>query len=167
LYTTTILNHEIFLKTFLEKVNKSGINVTDLQLDHIAYYTSSKEEYDKLKPEFSKIGDFDHEAIISNRRVGVVKLYDPIKYLKHSIEAFELIEPKYDEIKSSGWEHAEFVINEDFESFMKRYQNIKWETSSINRPIYSHITAILDDKTKVKFHHKSILECIDIERNNI
>jgi predicted metalloenzyme YecM len=153
-----------FLDTIFEKVAEAGFDIKGLQLDHIAYYTASKEEYDNLKPEFEKLGKFDHEAIISNRRVGVIILDTPYSYKEYKIEAAELIEPKEGEVHSSGWEHAEFVTTKDYEDILKMYPNVQWETGSMNRPIYSHITAVLDKDLKVKFHHKTILECIKLER---
>lgn len=157
-------DYKEFLDRFFQKVEEAGINITGLQLDHIAYYTASREEYDELKPEFEALGNFDHEAIISNRRVGVITLYEPFVYKDYKIEAAELIEPKEGETHSSGWEHAEFVTDENYNEILAKYSNVKWETGSMNRPIYSHITAILDTDLKLKFHDKSILECIRIER---
>ena len=76
----------------------------------------------------------------------------------------EIIEPKEGEIHTSGWEHAEFVTTEEYNEIIKKHPNVQWETGSMNRLIYSHITAVLDKDLKVKFHHKTILECIKLER---
>jgi predicted metalloenzyme YecM len=158
-------DYKIFLDTIFENIKTAGLDVKGLKLDHVAYYTATKEEYDQIKPEFEKLGRFDHEAIIGNRRVGVIKLNHPFVYDSYKIEAAELIEPKEGEEHSSGWEHAEFVTDEEYEDILKRYPNVKWETSSMDRPIYSHVTAILDKDLKVKFHHNSILECIKLEKS--
>lgn len=163
----SIPNYTDFLDTLFLKLEKTGFNVKGLQLDHIAYYTQTKQEYDDLKPEFEKLGLFDHEAIISNRRVGVIKLHKPFIYKEYTIEAAELIEPKDGEVHASGWEHAEFVISENYYDFMKKHTDVTWDTGNINRPNYSHITVTLDKDLKVKFHDKSILQCIEIERNAI
>lgn len=153
-----------FLDIFFNKTKAFNFNLSNLKLDHIAYYTSSKEEYDKIKPEFEKLGNFYHEALIGDRRVGVSKLIKPIKRRNYEIEALELIEPKENEIHKSDWEHAEFVINENYKEFMDKYPNIEWETKSMDRPIYSHITVSLDKDTKIKFHNKSILECVELDK---
>ena len=154
-----------FLDIIFEKIEKAGFDVKGLELDHIAYYTASREEYDQIKPEFEKLGKFDHEAIIGNRRVGVMALDEPFVYNGYEIEAAELIEPKEGEVHSSGWEHAEFITDKEYSNIIQKYPNVKWETGSMNRPSYPHITDILGRNLKVKFHHKSILECIELERN--
>lgn len=158
-------DYKEFLDTIFEKIKTAGLDVKGLKLDHIAFYTASNEEYDQIKPEFEKLGMFDHEAILSNRRVGVVKLSNLFVYEDYEIEAVELIEPRDGEKHSSGWEHAEFVTDEEYEDILRRYPNVKWETSSMDRPIYSHITIVLEKDLKVKFHHSSILECIKMEKN--
>jgi len=94
----------------------------------------------------------------------VIILDKPYTYKKYKIEAAEIIEPKEGEIHTSGWEHAEFVTTEEYNEIIKKHPNVQWETGSMNRLIYSHITAVLDKDLKVKFHHKTILECIKLER---
>lgn len=158
-------DYKEFLDKLFQKIEEVGIDITGLPLDHIAYYTASEDEYNQVKPEFEALGDFSHEAIISNRRVGVIILDEPFLYKDYSIEAAELIEPKEGETHSSGWEHAEFVTSEDYTQIIAKYPNIKWETGSMNRPIYSHITAILDTDLKIKFHDRSIIESIKLERS--
>ncbi len=162
----SIPDYTEFLDTLFLKLENTGFNVNGLQLDHIAYYTETKQEYDNLKPEFEKLGLFDHEAIISNRRVGVIKLHEPFMYRDYIIDAAELIEPKEGEVHPSGWEHAEFVISEDYYKFMEKHSGLTWDTGSIDRENYSHITVAFDKNLKVKFHDKSILQCIEIERSS-
>lgn len=161
----TLKNYKKFLNKLFEKLEELEIDVSGLQLDHIAYYTETNKEYDDIKPDFESLGNFDHEAIISNRRVGVVELFEPLVYGEYKIDAIELIEPKEGEKHTSGWEHAEFVTDRDYNEILKDYPAVEWETGSIERPIYSHLTAILDKDLKVKFHHNSILECIAMEQN--
>jgi|GEM_PF-1126735 len=153
-----------FIDIFLTKVAAAGFDVAGLQPDHIAYYTATKEEYDDLKPEFEKLGKFEHEAIIRDRRVGVLKLTTPIIVNDYKIEALELIEPTVGEVAKSRWEHGEFVTQEPYESILQKHSELTWETGSMARPIYSHITAVLEDGIKVKFHHLSILENIELEK---
>ena len=73
-----------------------------------------------------------------------------------------LLKPEFE--KLGNFDHGEFVTNENLETIPKMYPSIKWDMGSTNRPIYSHITAFLDDNLKVKFHNKSISECVKLER---
>ncbi|MFC1625215.1 VOC family protein [Patescibacteria group bacterium] len=152
-----------FLKDYFNKLKRLNIDVEGLELDHIAYHASSSEDYDKLKPQFEEICSFFRDNIIGGRRVGVGKLNNPIIYDGRKISAVELVEPKEEEKHESCWEHAEFVTNEPYESILKKYPNLSWETGAMSRPSFSHITATIDDNTKIKFHNKHILDWVKLE----
>jgi len=153
-----------FLDKLFEKLNSLNVDVSGLKLDHIAYYASSKQDYDQLLPALSKLGSLEHEAIISNRRIAVAKLFAPISYNQYLIEAVELIEPRPAETHFSGWEHAEFVTDQSYQSLLETYDQLPWETGSMDRANFSHITALLGDNMKVIFHHQSILESVRIDK---
>lgn len=152
-----------FLDTFVEKMKNTGIDVSELNLDHVAYQADSLEDYEKLKPFFENLSDYDHVAIVGDRRVAVFGLKEPIEYRGNRIVALELLEPKKGEICKSGWEHAEYVLNEPYKSFIEKYPNLNWNTSSIERSVYSHLKLRLDVDIQVKFHMFDILETIKLE----
>jgi len=151
-------NYEQFLDSLLKNVATQGIDVSDLEMDHIAYQASSKEDYESLKPEFDKISELIREFVVGGRHVSVYMLNTPLTFRNYIIRAIELIEPKEGVINPSALEHAEFVIKEDFDSFMKKYPNLDWDTSSKDRVDYAHLKLKLTDQTQVKFHRKNIWE---------
>lgn len=155
-----LTNYESFLDKFFSKIQEFGIDVSNLELDHIAYQSSSDADYDKLKPEFDQIGKQMSENIVGGRRVGIYKLNTPIQYKERSIPAIEIIAPKTGQVCASALEHAEFVIKEDFESFMKKYPNLPWDTSKVNQPTFPMITLKLDEGIQVKFHYEPVLEIV-------
>ena len=133
-------NINSFLDDIFNKIQDKQIDVLDLYLDHLGYQSSSNEDYDLLKPQFLEIADEKSEAIVGNRRVGIFKLKIPIIYQGRIIPAIELIAPKENQICPSGWEHVEFVINEEFNKFNKKYSNLSWDTSKTNQPDFPMIT---------------------------
>lgn len=143
-----------FLDKFLEKMKETGIDLSGYTIDHVGYQASSTEEYEKKKIEF---GNLVHEAVVADRRVGV------FKYNGNGLLAIELIEPRPGQKCKSGWEHAEYVIDEPFEKLVTRYKNLSWDTSSVNRPIYSHLKLKLTDDMQVKFHLMDILATIELD----
>ncbi|WKZ30679.1 MAG: VOC family protein [Candidatus Dojkabacteria bacterium] len=84
-------------QSFLDKVfsglRDMGIDVSDMEIDHIAYQTASSLEYDELKPELLKDTTLIREVIVNGRRVGVFKFNTAITYNSQKVEAIELIEP--------------------------------------------------------------------------
>jgi predicted metalloenzyme YecM len=131
-------------------------------MDHIGYQTSSNADYDRLKPEFQKIGELLTEDIIGGRRVGIFKLSSSLKYKQYVISAIELIAPKEGQVCPSALEHAEFVIDRDFKSFMSCYPNLTWDTSAINQDFYAMLKLKLGKTTQVKFHRIPVLEIVKL-----
>lgn len=154
-------NYQIFLENLLHNINEKRIDVSNFELDHIGYQTSSNEDYDKLKPEFNKIGELLEEDIVGGRRVGIFKLNDPLEYGEYVIPAVELIAPKEGQVCPSALEHAEFVIDQPYEIFMNRYPNLTWDTTAINQDTFPMIKLKLDKFIQVKFHRKPILEIVN------
>ena len=152
-----------FLDRFFENFQKTGIDVSDLVMDHVAYKTSSEEEYFGLKPQFLAIGTLAKESMVRDRRVGIFKLNTPWQYKEYTIPAVELIAPKEGEVITSGFEHAEFVLNESYESFMAKYPNLSWDTSVMNSDLFSMIKLKLSQDMQVKFHQMPILEIVEKE----
>ena len=152
--------YETFIKGLLDKIKELGINVTDLDMDHIGYQSSSNEDYDRLRTEFDELGKRVSEEIVGGRRVGIYKLNKPLHYQRYTIMAIELVAPKEGQKCPSTLEHAEFVIDTDFDTFVKKYPNLDWNTSKVNQPTFPMITLKLSDTTQVKFHYKPVLDIV-------
>ena len=146
-----------FLDELFEVIRQTGIDVSDLKIDHIAYSASSTEEYEALLPKFLQNGQLIKEAIISDRRAAIIKLNSPIIYKNHSITAMEVIEPIKGEKSLNGWEHAEFLVN-DYDSILSKYPNLSWNTANKNRPEFSRIKLILTNGMEIKFLDTPLLE---------
>lgn len=153
-------NYKLFLDNFFEKLQEFKIDVTKYQLDHLGYQASSNSDYDRLKPQFRKIGKEMPEQMVGGRRVGIFKLNQPLQYKNYSIPAVELVAPKTNQVCPSALEHAEFVINEDFESLTKKYPALNWNKTKINQPKFPMVTLKLDDHIQIKFHYQPVLEIV-------
>lgn len=146
-----------FLDSWFLEIERMGINVSGFPLDHLGYSASSAEEYDQVKLEFLKAGKLSREAIVSDRRIGIFEPFKPLKYKNHLITAVELIEPKTGESRRSRYEHAEFTIDLPFEDMIKKYPDLSWDTSNINRPDFPRLKIILGNGSELKFNHSPIL----------
>jgi len=153
-------NYKEFLDKLLKDIEEKGVDVSKYNLDHFGYQCSSNEDYDKLKPELEKNGKLIDEATVGGRRVGIFKLNSPLAYKDWKIEAVELVAPKEGQVCPSALEHAEFVIDTDFDSFVKKYPNLNWDTSKVNQPTFPMATLKLSGYTQVKFHYKPVLEIV-------
>lgn len=156
------LNFTEFLNRLFQKLKSFNLDVTAMELDHIAYQASGKDDFENIKSNFLELGMLASEVIMDNRRVAVFKLHTPFKYQSYLIPALELIEPKMDQQAKSQLEHAEFVLKTSFEDFIKKYPDLNWDSSTMYRPKFPHLKLSLGDNLKVKFHKNPILEIIRI-----
>lgn len=153
-------NCKDFLDKLMADIKAKGIDVANLNLDHFAYQCSSNDDYDRIMPEVKKIAKLVSENIVGGRRVGIFQFNTPIEYGDRKIEAFEIIAPKVDQVCPSALEHAEFVIDTDFDTFVKRYPNLEWDMSKVNQPTFPMVTLKLSENTQVKFHLQPVLEIV-------
>lgn len=154
-------NYKEFLDKLLSDIEAKGIDASNYYLDHFGYQSSSNEDYDKLKPELLAIAEMISENIVGGRRVGIFKFNTPLLYNGKEIPAFELVAPKDGQICPSALEHAEFVIDTDFDSLVKKYPNLDWDLTAINQPTFPMVKLKLSENTQVKFHLKPVLEIIE------
>ncbi|MBU0975308.1 MAG: VOC family protein [Patescibacteria group bacterium] len=150
-----------FLRDIFGKLENLKIDVRSYELDHIAYQASSDEDYDTLLPEFEKICDLLSEEVVGGRRVGIFKFKQPLVFENYSIPSVELIAPKQDQICPSALEHAEFVIDTDFDTFLKKYPAIDWDTSDVDQKDFPMIKLKVGKGLQVKFHLESVLDIVE------
>lgn len=153
-------NYNTFIEKILQKLNELSIDVSDLNMDHIGYQASSNEDYNRLRAEFNGLGVRISEEIVGGRRLGIYKLNNPLHFQQYTNTAIELVAPKEGQICPSALEHVEFVLKESFESFLKRYPNVSWDTSAVNQPDFPMIKLKLNTYVQVKFHLTPVLEII-------
>lgn len=154
-------NYTLFIEEVLQKIHEVTIDVSRLDMDHIGYQASSNKDYDRLKEEFDNLGERVSEEIVGGRRVGIYKLNNPLQYQQYTIPAIELVAPKERQICPSAFEHVEFVIQEPFESFIKRYPSVSWDVSAINQKDFPMVKLKLDTYIQVKFHLTPVLEIVE------
>ena len=153
-------NYKDFLDKLITYIEKKGIDISKYNLDHFGYQCSSNEDYDKLKPEFEKVAKLVSENIVGGRRVGIFKFNYPYKYKDWNIQAVELVAPKEGQECPSALEHAEFVIDTDFDTLVKKYPNLDWDITAVNQPTFPMVKLKLSDYTQVKFHLQPVLKIV-------
>lgn len=156
-------NWQTFLAALLAKLKELKIDVSSCQLDHIAYRTTSKQEYEEAKEEFKQLGELLPEVIIRHRRIAIIKLKVPLTYQNYRIEALELLEPAEGDRFRTGFEHAEFVITQKLSDLMEKYPKLDWNTKALARVNNPELGLRLGDNLGVKFHKMPILEARRIQ----
>ncbi len=133
-----------------------NIDLKDSLCDHICYRVSTLQEYECTKKELENLGVLLIESIVGGRKISTYKLFNSIYFKKHSINIVELPEPKQNKLYKTGFEHAEFVINEPFEDFVLKYPDFMFDFSGTKKEINSELRLQLSQNTSVKFHHQTL-----------
>ena len=125
------------LTPFLDKVfalvKELNINVSDLDIDHIALRYKNSKDVDKLAAELQSQAKILSQAIVNGRKIYIFKLNTPLLYKKYKIPCVELPYPAINhDYPRDGWEHVEFFlpsknINEFEQTFKKRFPNLTEE----------------------------------------
>lgn len=144
-----------FLDQLSQQLAVDGIDVHLYELDHICYRVASMERYEALKTRLAQISTLLKETQIGGRPIATYKLHQAILYKNRQIWCIELPAPKADSYYQEAYEHVEFVIQEDFESFMAKYPTIKFDTKGVSKPINADLRIKYKDFS-VKFHHYSL-----------
>lgn len=139
-------------------ISNSNIDLSNLELDHFGYQTSSKEDYERLKVECMQLGNLESENIVGGRRVGIFRFNKPFEYSKYVISGFELVEPKEGQICNSELDHIEFVLNCTFDEYIKDNPHIEWDLIAKDRLEFAKISIKFENGKTIKFHTKNIFD---------
>ena len=152
-----------FLTRLFVALDKDGIDVSNSELDHICYRVETNERYEQLKEGLAGFGGLLSETMIGGRLISTYKLKVPIVFEERKIFCVELPSPKAGSHYPERLEHAEFVIADGFEDFMKRYPAVEFDTAASSKPINPDIRVQYTDFS-VKFHHKPLEYVIEHEQ---
>ena len=132
-------------------------------MDHICYRVASKKRYEELKATLLQEYELLAESMIKGRPICTFKMSQGFEYYDRLVDVLELPSPKEGKPYEEGYEHVEFVLDEDFTSFMNRYPHITFDQSGMGKPLNADIRVQLG-KFAVKFHLQSLERVIEIEK---
>lgn len=161
-----------FLVRLFNALSRFSVDVSRSPLDHLCYRVSTLEEYARVKQELSGSADLLHEAQISGRPIATFLLHKPIRYqapgesAAREIRCIEVPAPKASKPCATGWEHAEFVIEESFEDFERRYPDLTFDRSGVAKANNPELELSLGEGIAVKFHHAPLEEIVRLEKGN-
>lgn len=139
-----------FLDAFFAELAKTGIDLSELELDHLGYQASTPADYENLKLELAGLGRLGNETTLNDRRIASYVLAEKITYKNYEIEIIELLEPEPGSQHKSDWEHVEFIIPDEIETMISNYPELDWDQSALNRDRFPILKLKLADM-RVKF----------------
>ncbi len=125
-----------FLDRFFAELAKTGIDLSKLEFDHLAYQASSPAEYESLKLELAGMGRLGKEPTLNGRRIASYILAEKITYKSYEIEIIELLEPEPGSQHKSDWQHIEFTIADEIETLLSNYPELDWDQAALHRDLF-------------------------------
>ncbi len=151
-----------FLEQLLAELDQLRVEVKGLHLDHLCYRVGTTERYALLRQALATDAELLAETMIGGRPIATFRLHEPIIHDQRAIQLVELPAPKPGSPYAEGWEHAEFVVDEDLLLFTQRYPHVNWDLTDLDKPLNADVRLRLGD-ISVKFHRMALDEVIKRE----
>ncbi|GAB4418099.1 MAG: hypothetical protein OHK0056_27340 [Bacteriovoracaceae bacterium] len=139
-----------------------GIFISNEEIDHLCYRTSSDAHYQEMKTVFSNLGTCLVESEINGRMIATYKLNAPIKYKQFLIPMVEVPAPKKGQITTEGWEHFEIVTTLSFDEIMKLYPKAQFDLAGVHK-LHNPELRVKLPSGSIKFHHQTLESVIQTE----
>ncbi len=157
---------EEFMMALAAKLVEAGIPALSLKSDHLCFRVGTPEEYGFYRAAISNHGKLLTEAMVNGRAISTFRLTLPFQTNCHEIPLLELPAPKQDTSYSTGFEHAEFVVNECFATFRAKFPHLSFAEGG-NKTLNPELCLRLGSGVQAKFHHLSLDRVIELEEAEI
>jgi predicted metalloenzyme YecM len=154
----------LFLQRLFEALAHDGIVTDGLPLDHLCYRVETTDRYTAMKALLSENGRCLGEHTIGGRPIATYTLTTPFSFQGRSIEVVELPAPKTGSPYTEGWEHAEFVVDEEPKAFAARYPTVQLGPERRREEEATPMCGSTTAGFSVKFHRRALAEVISGER---
>tara|TARA_B110001454_G_C12723218_1_gene435907 strand:+ start:22090 stop:23232 length:1143 start_codon:yes stop_codon:yes gene_type:complete len=159
------IDGENFLNALVADLVKNGLPVLSMPCDHLCFRVCTPSEYEFYKSALLANGRLLTEAPVNGRPICTFDMNEPFTTNNHTVHLVELPYPKPGTDYDTGFEHAEFVLNESFESFSTLHPNLDFKVSG--NPILNPELILKIGTKQVKFHHQPLNRVIEIENADL
>lgn len=156
---------QIFMSNLFSALKDKNIDLSHNYLDHICYRVETAEEYCLYQNNLNLFSDLLIESSIGGRSISTFKLHKPLRFEQRIVDIIELPSPKESHPYKRGFEHAEFVIDEDFKNFSNKF-NFEFDWKGTKKKHNPELRLNLNENLSIKLHHKSLEEVIHSEKNS-
>lgn len=157
---------QVFLLKLFSEIDKNQIEIRkDWEIDHLCYRSKTSESYQQAQEFVSAFAELLIESEVSGRLISTFQLRSPVKFRNWTIHLVELPAPKASKQCADGFEHIEVVCDVSFQALEEKYKHLTLDLSGLKKEINKEFEICLG-KRNVKFHHMSLLQVIEMEKNN-
>lgn len=156
---------EIFFERLRNEMKDSGIRVNSLNCDHLCFRVGTIDEYRNLKIELDQFAVLLTESPVNGRLISTYRLDEPFETSLGPIDILELPAPKKGQAYTTGFEHAEFVVRESFQTIQRQNPILQFAISGsqfLNPELSLKLAS-----GQIKFHPLALDRIIEIEKAEV
>lgn len=132
--------------------------------DHICFKCGNTELFEQLRALLETEAKFVHQAIISGRRIAMIKLSRGFQTCLGEITVLELSDQKPSNSQVTGFDHIEIYPQESsFDDFVQMIELTGAQMNKVERPHHTTYDIPLGEKYNVKLTREPIFEKIKRE----
>lgn len=156
-------DYRTFLQRIVEEIVAAGFDLDDfVQMDHLCYRVSSRNDYETKKKDLMIVGKLLGENQVNGRPIATFRLFNPVRHDTWRIDCVELPAPKPNTPTKEGLEHVELVLFDDKDDFLEKYSDKQFDLKAADRGVNPEITFKLPSGA-VKFHLLNLPTVIYLE----
>lgn len=133
-------------------------------IDHLCFRVESEEEYQRVKKEFSSLGNLLVESPVAGRLISTFQLDQPLEFDQWRIDLIELPAPKPGKNVKQGFEHIEVVCDIPFINVKQLYSQAQFSSKALTKRFNAELEMSLE-AGQIKFHQLSLLSVIELENH--
>ena len=154
---------EGFYAHVVARLERLGVDVTELPLSHVAYRCGSLDAYHSTRDALETVCAANVENEWHGRPISKLLLSSVYPLAKgHDLSLIELIPPPHDPRYALGLEHLGFVVGPGLEAFRQRHGlaiSGQQDQGPFNQPLFISLGA----GRLVKFHQRSLRDVTELE----
>ena len=134
------------------------------QPDHACFRVASLFRYEAVKADLSKNARLLTESMVNGRPIACFELEREIALTdKVAIRVIEVPAPREGRQEMEGWEHFEFVVDDDLNQLLAAYTRVPFKTEGLANDVNPEIVVPVS-RGVAKFHRKSLSAVVELER---
>jgi len=147
----------------VQRLQKLGIDISGLEVSHLAFRTETLAEYLVVRQQLESICSANVENTWNGRPISKLLLQEPLQLSRSATTSLiELIPPVHQSVYKMGWEHVGIVIGETFTDFGKLHSR-KFSGQQDQSEFCQPYFITFPDHTNVKFYRYSLQKVCILE----
>jgi predicted metalloenzyme YecM len=152
-------DYQAFFSLQHRRLSDLKIDITGCELSHLAYRTSTHEEYLRTRDRIEQHCTSNIENVWNGRPMSIMQLKEPLALSpEFEVRVIELIPPLHRSVYKMGMEHIGVVIGESVDEFSLTHRSALTGQQFQSAECEPYYLTFFEDFTMVKFYRMPLLD---------